>query len=88
MEDWECEEQEYEAELQRLYAIQEEVSARGPWKIQRHDSVDKSFRINNIDTGLTLYADYDDVDHRDVDHQVAELVRMLNTEAYLGTYSA
>lgn len=87
VDEFERQELERDAELDRLSLVHVEVSNVGPWKIEPHnDGIAKRFAVTNSDTGLTLYVDYDDVNHVEVDEQIADLVYMLNVETFLKTY--
>jgi hypothetical protein len=48
----------------------------GKFKIESHTMIDKSFKISNDE--ITLYVDYDDVDHKTVDRMAKGIVKALN----------
>ena len=47
-----------------------------PFKIKKHSTIDKSFKILGPD--IDFIVDYDDVDHREVDRLVRRAVHILN----------
>ena len=47
------------------------------WTIEKHTTVDKSFRIFGP-TDLEITVDFDDVNHTEVNKEAARLVALLN----------
>jgi hypothetical protein len=48
------------------------------WTIEPHSGVNKSFTISNPERELVLEADYDDVDHEQVDAEAKWVIDTLN----------